>query len=165
MGLKHGADGLAEAKVGVGDNSGTDPRAAELAASTHCPHAIGELGFAKALHRLRCAGTVHRTCLDEDAGAHVVTRREIVAIVVEQVAQSRPVEEMMMRVDDWLIGIERRLHPSREPIASDRNIQPIGGMVHVSEPSRAMKSGSSSSGAAPSGKPSSNAFSVSATRL
>jgi hypothetical protein len=145
------------AQIGEADDAGADPRLPVPAARAHRGDAVGELGLAYRLHRLRPLGAVHRARLHIDRGADVVPAFEIGEELVQQIPPARPVPEMMMRVDDLLPGIERRLQRRGQPVRPNRQVVMLHRVAH------APYSGSSSSGAMLPGMPSSKAFSVSET--
>jgi hypothetical protein len=113
--LQHARHAVAEAQVGVSDNPGAQPALAVLSALTHRCRAIDEFDFADRLHFRRPVGAVHRAAFDEDALRDVVTAAGIGEQLVEQVAVSAAVPQMMVRIDDLERRLQDFLFPLRPP--------------------------------------------------
>jgi hypothetical protein len=103
--LQHAGHTVAEAQVGVPDDTGAEAALAVLSALGHRRRAIDEFDFADRLHLCRPVGAVHRAAFDEDALRDVVTAAGVGEQLVEQVAVPGFVPQMMVRIDD----LERRL--------------------------------------------------------
>src|SRR5260370_35916613 len=71
--LQHPRHAVAEAQIGVPDNTRTQPALADLSARAHRRRAVDEFDFADRLHLRRPVGPVHRAAFDKGALRGVVT--------------------------------------------------------------------------------------------
>src|SRR5205085_10385011 len=86
-----------------------------------------ELRLAERAKFRRPLGAVHLAAFEEDRGADVMTAVQILQEIVEQIAVARAVPQVMVRVDDWPVGLERRLLRRGEPVLADRQMAGSGG--------------------------------------
>ena len=118
--LQHGADPRAGGHVGIADDAGRHLRPAVGAGRAHGRLPIGELDLANVLHRLGNAGAKERQMLDEHRRDHVVAAGVDLGLhVVGEVAPLdpalAPVPEVVVRIADGEVGLERRLLHLCEP--------------------------------------------------
>ena len=115
--LQHVAHRRADAQFGVTDDAVAGFGLAVLARRAHGCDAIHELDLAHRLHRLGPVLAKHRAALDEHGAHDIMALVAIGQQVGQQIAVGRPLPQMMVRIDDRQIGLERRLfrlgHPGK----------------------------------------------------
>jgi len=122
--LEHGARALAQQQIGVADDAGTDRRSTVAAAGAHRRGAVGKFDFADRTKRLRPVGAIHRAGLDIDGCDDVVTGRDVVDDILDQIALSAAIPQMMMRIDDRPCRIDDFFFPQRKPVLARIGIEP-----------------------------------------
>ena len=106
---------VAETKIDISDDRLADAGCAISAAPAHRGNSTGKLGLAERFQILLAFRAVHGAALDEDASNDIVTGLKIRQHLVQQIARLRCIPEVMMRIDDGELRIERRLHMLVEP--------------------------------------------------
>jgi hypothetical protein len=94
-----------------------DAAGAITARGAHRGDAVDELDLADRRHFRRAVLAVHRSALEKDRGDDIVPTAYVGQELRQQIAPAlRRVPEMVMRIDDRQIGLQRRLAgPLREP--------------------------------------------------
>ena len=87
----------------------------------HRRHAVGELGLADAAQLGRAVLAVHRMAVDEHGADDVVAGLGVGQQVVEHVVVAGALPEMMVRIDDRQLGLERRLAHLGDPVEIGRH--------------------------------------------
>jgi hypothetical protein len=113
--LQHAGHAVAEAQVGVPDDTGAEAALAVLSALAHGRRAIDEFDFADRLHLRQPIGAVHRAAFDKDALRDVMTTARVGEQLVEQVAVLFAVPQMMVRIHDLERRLQDFLFPLRPP--------------------------------------------------
>ena len=110
LGFQHVTHAGAEAKISVSDDGFGDAAGTVVAGCTHGGDAVDELHFADRRHLGGAGLAVHRLAFDEDRGDDLVAAADVGEQVGQEVLSAvRRVPEVMMRIDDWQVGLERRL--------------------------------------------------------
>ena len=110
LGLQHVAHARAECEVGMADDRLGDTARAVGARRTHRGDAVDELDLADRRHLGGAVPAVHRLAFEEDGGDDVVAAADIGQELRQEVAATmRRVPEVVMRVDDRQLRLERRL--------------------------------------------------------
>ena len=110
--LVHGG---AQREVRIADDAGRDPRRTVLPGRALRRDAVHELGLPDGPQMRRAVGAVHRHAFDEDRRDDAVPLAEVRRQLVEQVPALARVPEVMMRIDDRSLRIDRRLSHEPEP--------------------------------------------------
>ena len=117
--VQHLADGCTQQQISVADDARAGPQLAVESAGALGGDAGDVLGLADRGHGLGGVGVVHRAALDEDGLADV----EVACVLqqfIEEVAQGRAVgagvPEVVVRVDDLLIGVDGGFLVGGEPV-------------------------------------------------
>ena len=110
LGLQHLAHPRTQRQIGMTDNRFGDPARPVAARCAHRRDAVDKLDLAKGRHLGRPVLFVHRAAFEKDGRNDVVAA----AYVVEQFRQQIPpalrrIPEMVVRIDDRQLGLERRL--------------------------------------------------------
>ena len=91
----------------------------------HRGDAVDELDLAHGLHLFRPVGAVHGAAFDEDRGDDVVPGPQVLLDLVHQVAPLDPplavIPEVMVRVADRQVGLDRRFPDLRQPCVVRRH--------------------------------------------
>src|SRR5437870_2221507 len=122
LGLEHGRDAVAQPQICRTDNACGGAQIAISPAGALCRDTLYELGLADNPEVFGAVGTIHRPALDEHRLTHVVpfgVRDELREKVPLRGAVSY-VPEMMMRVDDRQLWLERGLSSQRQPVLIGR---------------------------------------------
>lgn len=99
----------AEGQVGMADDPLGDPARAVPAGRAHRRNAVDELDLADRGHLGRAILAVHRPAFEKDRGNDVVAAADVGQQFGQQVAPAlRCVPEMMVRIDDRQIRLDRR---------------------------------------------------------
>ena len=112
--VEHLADGRAELQVGVADDARAGAHLAVVAARALRRDAGDELRLTDRPQRLRPVAAIHRAALNEDGLAHIEVGR-VFKQLVEKVARAREVPQVVVRIDDRQVGLNRRFVRRREP--------------------------------------------------
>jgi hypothetical protein len=121
--LKHIGHRRAGPEVDVADDAGTDAGRTVQPARRHRGDTVGELGLSHDPERRRPVGAVHRLRLHVDSGLdRVAAVPDVGEVLLEQVAPSGPVPQVVMGVDDRQLGTQGLLAPRGEPVRSDRQV-------------------------------------------
>ena len=109
----------------MSDDAGTDAGFAVAAAGAHRRDAVGELDLADRAHLRRPVGAIHRQPFQiHGRGDVVAAGGDVGQQVGQQVAPAfRPVDQVMVRIDDRQVGLEGRLAPLVEPLRPDRQVR------------------------------------------
>jgi hypothetical protein len=142
--LQHLFDRRTQRQIGVADDAGADLRLAVSSGRGHRRDPVGELDFADRAQLGRTLGAVHRQPFEVDGRGDVVAafrasvagadgvRRSFASLratgVGEKVRQQiapglRPVDQVVMRVDDRQFGLDDRLAAPVEPVLPDRQMR------------------------------------------
>jgi hypothetical protein len=113
---KHRFDPGAEREIGMSDNRGAGPDLAIAAARAHGGNAVDELGLANRPHLRRPARAQHRARLHINGRDDIVPAAGVGQELVEQIAPSGPIPQMVMRIDNRQLRLEDRLLVAIEPI-------------------------------------------------
>ena len=115
--LQHVAHARAEGEIGVADDRLGDAARAVIARRAHGGDAVDELDLADRRHLGGAVPAVHRLALEEDGGDDVVSAADIGQQLGQEVAAAmRRVPEVMVRIDDRQLRLQRRLgRPLRQP--------------------------------------------------
>ena len=122
LGLEHRRDAVAQPQICRTDDAGGGAQIAISPAGALCRDALYELGFADNPELFGTVGTIHRPALDEHRLTHVVpfgVRDELREKVPLRRAV-RCIPEMVMRVDDRQLWLERGLPSQRQPVLIGR---------------------------------------------
>jgi hypothetical protein len=126
----------------MADDARANSRRPISAAGAHRGNAVHKLRFSDHTKRLRPVGAIHGLALHEDASRDVVTAfGNVCAVLVEQVSPSRPVPQMMMRIHDRKIRIDRVFMPACQPFGTDGEIVAMGFGRHRASASSGMPVG------------------------
>ena len=90
-------DRIAMPQICVADDGGADPAIAIDAACRHRADAVGELDFTEGPQHLRPVRPGKGLGLHIDGGDDVVARARVGEIILQHVAQRRPVKQMVMQ--------------------------------------------------------------------
>ena len=117
FGFQHIAHARADGQVGVADDRLGDAAGAIIARRAHRRDAVDELDLAHRRHLRGAVLAVHRAAFEEDGGDDVVPAADIGQQLGQKIAAAlRRIPEMMVRVDDRQIRLQRRLaRPLRQP--------------------------------------------------
>ena len=110
LGLQHLAHARAEHQVGVADDRLGDAAWAVIAGRAHRRDAVDEFDLAHRRHLARAVLAIHRLAFEEHRGDDVVAAADVVQQFGQEVAAAmRRIPEMMVRIDDRQIRLQRRL--------------------------------------------------------
>src|SRR5438067_9852813 len=98
--LQHRFRAVAQQQIDVADDTGADQGLAIAAACAHRRSTVGEFDFADRAECLWALRAIRRTGLDIDGCYNVVARPDIRGQVLDHVAQTAAIPEMMVRIDD-----------------------------------------------------------------
>jgi hypothetical protein len=130
--LQHLAHAGAEHQVGMADDAGADPGRAVAAGGAHRRDAVGELRLADRTERLRPLGAVHGAALHEDGGDDSVALPQIRQQLRQQVAPAGTVPEVVVRIDDGQVGLQRLLGAAGKPLLAHRDVVRVrAGAAHL----------------------------------
>ncbi len=123
QGLQHRLDLVAKLQIGAADDGGCRTARAVGAAGAGRRQPLDKLDLADRPQLHRPVRPVHRAGLDEHGGAHIVACADIGDQLVQQVAlignALQPVvPEMMMRIADRDLRLQRLLAGQRQPVVS-----------------------------------------------
>src|SRR4051794_27794561 len=124
--FQHRPGAVAEQEIDVADDAGADRGLAVSAARGHRGDAVGELDLADRAERLRAVRAVHRAAIDIDGGDDVMAGGDVGNYLLDQIAQSTAVPEMMMRIDDRARGVDDLFGMLRQPVFARIGIKPAG---------------------------------------
>jgi len=113
-------DTAAQHHIRVSNNAGGDPGFAKDATAAHSRDAIGELNLADRPHFLGAPIAIHRTRFHVYRGNNIVTAAGVQQQVIEQIAPSRALPQMMVRIDNRQSRFENRLLAPVEPLSANR---------------------------------------------
>ena len=132
LGVEHVARLLAEAQVDMADDAGAGAQVPVEARRAHRRDAVGELGLADAAQLGRTVLAVHRVTVDEHGADDVVAGLRVGQQVVEQVVVAVALPEMVVRIDDRQIGLERGLAHLGDPgrVGVHHVAKAFGGLGH-----------------------------------
>ena len=122
LGLQHRAYAAAQHQVGPADDRLAGACLAVLAGGAHGGDAVHELDLAHGLHLVRPGGAEHRLAFEEHRRDDVVAAADILQQLGQEVAAAiavRGVPQVVVRIDDRQVGLQRRLggplgQPGRE---------------------------------------------------
>src|SRR6516162_6022988 len=110
---------VADAQINGADDAGSNARLAVVARCAHGGDAVDELGLADAAEGFGPLRLEHGTAFDEYSRDDVVAAVDVLEDFLKQVAllhgSLATIPEVMMRVTDWKIGLERRFLNLRQP--------------------------------------------------
>ena len=112
--LQRGSDPIAQREVHGTDDPGRGAELPILAARALRGDALHELCLPHRPQRLWPVGPIHGPALHEDRLPYVV-RRGIRAQLIQQVAVTGPIPEVVMRIDDRQLRLDRRFARQRQP--------------------------------------------------
>ncbi len=122
--LQYLFDRGAQCEIGIADDAGANPCAAIAAAGAHRRDTVGEFDFANRAHLCGPMGAVHRQPFEIDGRGDIVTAAGVGQEIRQQIAAGlRPIDQMMVRIDNRQLGIDDRLLPPCEPIRPHREMQ------------------------------------------
>ena len=122
LGLEHGRDAAAQPQICRTDDACGHAQIAIAPAGALCRDALYELGLADDPELFGTVGTIHRPALDEHRLTHVVpfgVRDELREHVPFRRAVGH-IPEMVMRVDDRQLRLERGLQSQPQPVLIGR---------------------------------------------
>ena len=109
LGLQQFAHARADGEVAAADDGLGDAAGAVIARGAHRGDAVDELDLAQGGHLARAVLAVHRAAFEEHGRDDVVTAADIGQQFGQQVvAAMRRIPEMMVRIDDRQIRLQRR---------------------------------------------------------
>ncbi len=118
-------DRRAEHQVGIADDTRADLRLAVGPARRHRPDAVGEFDFANRAQFGGSCCAVHRKPFEVHGRGDVVSGAEIGEQFRQQIAAGlRPVDQVMVRIDDREVGLDDLFAAPVEPLLPDRQVQP-----------------------------------------
>src|SRR5260221_4576470 len=120
--LQYALGAAADAEIDIADDALAGVRLAVFARFAHRRDAGDELGLAERAQFRRPLGAVHLAAFEKHRRADVVAAVQILEQIVKQVAVAWPVPEMMVRVDDRPLRLQRRLLRGSEPVLADRQV-------------------------------------------
>ena len=106
--FEHLVDRRAQREVGVADDAGGDARRARAAALGLGRDALDEIGLAHRTQRLGTSASILGHALDEHGRGHVMALSEIGEQLIEHVARSGAVPQVVMGIADRKTGLECR---------------------------------------------------------
>ena len=113
--LEHWRHLVTEPQIGGANDTRRHPRLTILATRAHRRDSLDKLRLANHFERVRSVGTIHGCALDKDRLPHVV-RRCVCYEILEQIAVARSIPEVMVRVNDRKVGLDRRFVGQRQPV-------------------------------------------------
>src|ERR1019366_6064296 len=120
MGQQNRFDAVAQSTIRVADDAGAGTEVATFAVGGD---GGDELGFTDRPHFLRTILAIGRAALDEHGGANVVPGSHVLRQFVEQITIGTCVPQMMLRIDDGLVGIQNVLSQAGEPRGPDTRMR------------------------------------------
>ena len=117
----------ADTEIDIADDAGAGVRGAILAALAHRRDAGDELRLAERAQFGRALGAVHLAAFEKDRGADIVAAVQVFEEIMEEIAVVWTVPQVMVRVDDRPVGLERGLLRRGEPVLADRQMAGRGG--------------------------------------
>src|SRR5262249_41202893 len=114
--LEHGLGAFAEQEVDVADDAGADSGRTRAAPRAHRPDTLGGFNLPHRNKGPRSSDAVHRAGLDIDGRNDVVTGSNVGGDLLDQIALAVAIPQMMMRIDDFAVGIENFLFAQGEPM-------------------------------------------------
>ena len=117
LGFQHLAHAGADGQVGAADDRLGDAARAVIAGRAHRGDAVDELDLAQRRHLARAVLAIHRAAFEEHGRDDVVAAADVGQQFGQQVAAAlRRVPEMVVRIDDRQVRLQRRLaRPLRQP--------------------------------------------------
>ena len=116
FGLQQFAHARPNAEVAATDNALGYAARSVSTRRTHSRNAVDELDFAQCCHLAWAILAVHRAAFEEDGRYDVVTTADIGQELWQQIAAAlRYVPEMVVRVDDWQLRLQRCFSVLRQP--------------------------------------------------
>ncbi len=108
-------------------------RGAVAARGAHRRDAVDEFRLADRAQFLRPVRAMEGAALDEHGIGDVVAAVEVGQQIVQQVAPAAAVPQMMVRIDDRQVRLQRRLDGAGEPVLADGKVvrRALGGAAHV----------------------------------
>ena len=106
----------------MADNSGADFGLAIDPACANSRHAIDELGLAYRPHFDGPGLTVHGAGLHEHGCEDIVSAADVEQQIIEQITPTWSIPQVMVRIDDRQLGLERRFLRRGEPVLADRQV-------------------------------------------
>ena len=125
--LQNALGAAADAEIDIADNAGAGARRAVFAALAHRRDAGDELRLAERAQFGRALGAVHLAAFEKDRGADIVAAVQVFEEIMEEIAVVWTVPQVMVRVDDRPVGLERGLLRRGEPVLADRQMAGRGG--------------------------------------
>src|ERR1700746_1471208 len=101
--LENALGAAANPQIDIADDAGDAARGPVLARRTHRRDAVDELGLTDRLLLLRAIGPVHFAAFFETGRDDIVTAANVFQQILEQVTVTRPVPQVMVRIDNWQI--------------------------------------------------------------
>src|SRR5215472_5153064 len=109
-------------QIDIADDPGAVLGRAVFAAFAHRRYAGDKGRLAERTGLRRAVGAVHLAAFEKDRGADVVAAGGVFDQVVQQIAVARAVPQMVVRVDNRPIGLERLFLGGSEPVLADRQV-------------------------------------------
>ena len=94
------------------------------AAGAHGGNAVGEFDFTDGTKRLGPVRAIHRAAIDIDGGDYVVAGFDVFHDVVEKIALSAAIPEVMMRIHNGSSRIDNVFVMEREPVLARVPVEP-----------------------------------------
>ena len=117
--VEHFANGRAEQQIGMRNDPGASPHVPIHAAGALSRDSGDVFGFAYGSHGFVACGAIHRAALDEDGLADVEVGgvfQQFIEEITQQSAVFATVPEVVVRVDDLLIGVKGGFLVGGEPV-------------------------------------------------
>src|SRR5215831_1127776 len=118
--LDHVFGAGADFQIHIADNASAAACWPVLAGGAHPGDICSEFGFTERAQFLRAFGAIHRATFLEQRRANVMTADDVTKKILQEIAIAWPVPQMMMRIDDWQVGVDDVFVMFIEPVLPDR---------------------------------------------